>query len=172
MSQININWKNFSQGPLSDDMWKAFKALVYESHYYVKHMAEAREARRIARVLDPSAHGRRHQEREWEKSALLHDNKWHRAEFLAHEALNQMAKIGRDNVSESLDRRFSDALITAVGPLRDQTRCDFSLTALHWMDAAFFLEIPSDQITEQLRSLRLLPPRSADDRVAVALGRT
>jgi hypothetical protein len=158
MGQDKIDWANFSQGAVSDDMWGAFKALVYESHDYVKHMAEAREARQMARVRDPSAHSRRHHEREWERSALLHDNKWHRAEFLAHEALNQIDKIGREKGSESPDRRFSDAVITAVGPLRDQTRCDFSVTALHCMDAAFILEIPSDQITEQLRSLRLLTP--------------
>jgi hypothetical protein len=65
MSDINIKWTNFSQGPLSDDMWKAFKALVDESHDYVKHMAEAREARRMARVRDPSAHSRRRHESQW-----------------------------------------------------------------------------------------------------------
>jgi hypothetical protein len=154
MGQVKIDWANFSQGAVSDDMWGAFKALVYESHDYVKHMAEAREARRMARVRDPSAHSRRRHEREWEQSALLHDNKWHRAEFLAHEALNQMAKIGRENGSESPDRRFSDSVITAVGPLRDQTRCDFSVTAINSMDAGSFLEIPSNQIAAHLRSIR------------------
>jgi hypothetical protein len=91
-----------------------------------------------------------------EKSALLHDNKWHRAEFLAHEALNRMAKIGSDGGENSPDWRFSIAIIKAVGSVRDQTRCDFSVTAVSSLDVPSFLEIPSDEIAPHLRSIRLL----------------
>jgi hypothetical protein len=159
MSEINIDWTKFSRGPLSDDMWKAFHTLIYESHIYVKYQAEAREARRMALVPDPSFRQNANRaRREWEKSARLHDETWHSAEFSAHEALKRMHKIGSDGGEDSPDWRFSNAVINAVGPLRHQTRCDFSVTALHGMDAALFLEIPSNQITEQLRSLRLLNP--------------
>jgi tRNA pseudouridine55 synthase len=41
MSQDNIDWTKFSRGPVSDQMWKAFHTLIYESHIYVKYKAEA-----------------------------------------------------------------------------------------------------------------------------------
>jgi hypothetical protein len=154
MSAINIDWTKFSQCPLSDKMWAAFRGLVHESHLYTKHKAEAREARRMARVRDPSSpQNAKRAKRHWEDSARSHDNKWHRAEFLAHEALNRMAKIGSDSGEENPDWPFSIAIINAVGSLDHQTRCDFSVTALHSIDVKSSLQLPPDEFKAHLRDL-------------------
>jgi hypothetical protein len=159
MSKINIDWANFSQGPVSDDMWQAFKELVYQSHIYEDHKAAAREARRMALVRDPSSpQNAKRAKRDWEASALSHDNKWHRAEFLAQDVLRRIAKIGSDSGLDSPDWRFSIAIINAVGSLFEQTKCDFSVTALRSMDVESFLETPLDQIKEHWRSLRPSTP--------------
>ncbi len=147
---------NFSQGQVSDQMWSAFRVLVNQSHLYSKHKDEAREARRMTRVRDPSSSKyARRSERGWQKDARSNDSKWHRAEFLAHEALNQMDKIGRESGSESPDERFSRAIIGVVGSLSKQTWADFSVTAIHGMDAEAFVKVQSDQVAEHLRQLRL-----------------
>ena len=131
MSQVSIDWTKFSRGPVSDRMWSAFKELIHQSHLYSKHKDAAREDRRMARISVPgAAKEAKRIEREWLESARANRNKWHRAEFLAHEALKQIAKFGSDGGSGSPDEQFAVAIINAVGPLSDQTQCDFSITAL------------------------------------------
>jgi|SRR5271157_4147207 len=148
----DIDWTKFFQGPVSDAMWSAFKKLVFQSHLYSNHKDDAREDRRMARVRDPSsARAAKRIEREWQARARSNDSKWQRAEFLAHKALNQMAKIGSDGGSGSADWRFSIAMIKAVGSLVDQTKCDFSVTALRAIDVASLLALPENRIHEHLR---------------------
>ncbi len=144
MSQTYIDWTEFSQGPVSDDMWSAFKQLVFWSHEYSKHKNAAHEDRRNARVRDPSsARSARRIERQWEASARTNDDKWHEAEFEAHRVLNRIAKIGNDSGPENPDWRFSIATIKAVGSLLEQKNCDFSVTAIHRIDVGKFLEVPA-----------------------------
>jgi hypothetical protein len=109
----------------------------------------------MALVRDPSSpKSAKRIERDWEKSALSHDYHWHRAEFLAHEVLKGMAKIGRDSGEGNPDWRFSLAIIDAVG-VAEQTRCDFSITALHSIDVKSFLELSPEQFNAHLLDIGL-----------------
>ena len=146
-------WReNFSQGPVSDRMWSTFRVLVNQSHLYSKHKAEARVDRDGARIRVPGATKAANRiKRDWLKSAAANDGEWHRAEFLAHEVLMQIEKIGMESNSGSPEEQFAIAIIKAVGPPSDPTQCNFSITALRAFDVANFLALPEDRMREYLR---------------------
>ncbi len=154
----DIDWAKFSQGPISDSAWSAFRTLVHNSREYLKEKNAARDARHSAQIEVPG--GNKYAglaKRQLEASAKGHDSEWHAAEYRAFQELHRLAKIGSDSHPDSPDHRFSIAIINAVGgapALCYQERGDYSTTAMSSMDAAAFLELPPDQVAQYLRAHR------------------
>lgn len=145
-----IDWRQFSQGGVSDDVWRAFCDAVRLCHsyrYWKEAAVQTRRSRPPVPFYDESKYMRRKRRQEWELGIKGHENHMYRAAFLAAEKLWKIADMVRDR-KDSPDWHFSLALMHGVGAkaimntMTGHQRADFGVLAFDRFDAD--AEVSSD----------------------------
>lgn len=93
----DIDWSRFSQGSVSDQMWRSFKDLVLLCHC-VEHWRETRRSLRLTRAPQPfytpeTSYARRKRQDEWKRPIRDSENHMHRAAYLAEEKVAEMSYL-------------------------------------------------------------------------------
>ncbi len=145
-----IDWERFQRGPISDDVWSAFRDVLLLCHAYRHWKAVVTETRRSGPPPPPlyaeSTYLRRKRRREWNLQIEQEETHMYRAAFLAAQKLWAIAGIvqGRKDMP---DWHFSLALMKGVGEAITNTstgheRANFDVLAFDEFDAN--AEVSSD----------------------------
>ena len=146
-----IDWERFQQGPISDDVWSAFRDALVLCHAYKHWKGVGRETRRSVPGPSPfyseSAYQRRKRRREGALHIEQNEKRMYRAAFLAAEKFGAIAGMVQGRMDKP-DWNFSLALIKSVGaevithPLTGHERANFDVLAFDEFDAN--AEVSSD----------------------------
>lgn len=146
-----IDWERIQQGPLSDDVWSAFRDALQLCHAYKHWKDVARETRRSrpgpSSLYSESTYQRRKRRREWELQIKQDESHMYRAAFLAAEKLWAIAHM-MEGRKDTPDWHFSLALMKAVGAetmtntLTGHERANFDVLAFDEFNAN--AEVSSD----------------------------
>ena len=112
-----VDWDQFSQGPLSDDVWAEFQDLILLCHSHKHWEMAVREARREGpgrSMYKEIPYTLRKRRREWVLSIEHSNNHKYRAAFLAAGKICRIASMVQERQG-SPDWQFSLALALAVG---------------------------------------------------------
>jgi hypothetical protein len=147
----SIKWDGFHQGPLSDDVWAAFRQVVTFARsykYWKNRLTESRRSPPRDFVGVPNtSHSRRKHKNEWQSQIKQEDTNMHASAFQAARSFWNIVAIVQ-NREDTPDLYFSQALMIAVGDeihdtMRGHERAEVGALAFDSFDAA--QEISSDR---------------------------
>jgi hypothetical protein len=148
-----INWDGFHQGPLSDDVWAAFRQVVTFANSYKYWKTRLGESRRPYPGESDSPYKRRKRKHEWQSQFRQEDTNMHAS---AHQEARFLHDIfgmvqARQN---SADLYFAQALLKTVGPevfdtMRGHERANMGALAFEAFDGK--QEISDDPSTTAAR---------------------
>jgi hypothetical protein len=131
-----IDWSRFTQGAVSDGMWRAFTDLVTLCHCE-QHWREVRDALRLTRSPRPlhreSPHMRQKRLDEWKRPITDYENRMHRAAYLAVEKVVGMSQTLADQGTP--DRNLYAAVAGSIDASHGQGRARYKSLALDAFDA-------------------------------------
>ena len=144
-----IDWSRFTQGAVSDRIWRAFKNLVILCHC-VEHWREERRSLRMTRQPLPlypeSPYMRKKRDDEWKRPITECENRMHRAAYLADSTLAAMSHLITPADEGTPDWNLVTAVAFSIGSSLGHEQARYKSVAFDSFDAAELSE-PDPSVT-------------------------